>query len=299
MNQPKAYGSFIKRGENTFRTSAYIQFGESEQSIGACLLLNPGSANFDKSSELYSSLQTLGYSDGKINTDPTMRQLIKLLERIYGTNNPLNGRFHIYNLFTLQNTASSHAIDQFEDLVNRGEYDLKESLVDLKELQSHPWILLGWSVERNSKWRNIELTKDLWRNLITESQVPTFGKKHKNRDDYYHPSPLISTHQPKILAELIMIYEQELSDSNLGIVLNSEKNKPSILRYTLLKWNKKYGIDAIFIVRDNWNNMQSLFTPGRCQDLFWFHTDLANDKSISEWNDFGNESFDDLEPIAF
>ncbi|GED28736.1 hypothetical protein BAG01nite_48380 [Brevibacillus agri] len=70
-------------------------------------------------------------------------------------------------------------------------------------------------------------------------------------------------------------------------------------RYTLLKWNGEYGADAIFIVRDNWKAKQSLFTPGRCEDLFWFHADLANDPSVSSWEDFGEESFDDLEPIAF
>ena len=78
MNQPKAYGSFVKRGDHIFRTSAYIQWGESEKSIGSCLLLNPGSANFDKiNSKLTTSLHTLGYADGEINTDPTMIQLIE------------------------------------------------------------------------------------------------------------------------------------------------------------------------------------------------------------------------------
>jgi hypothetical protein len=48
MNQPKAYGSFIKCGENTFRTSAYIQWGCSDKSIGSSLLLNPDSADFNK-----------------------------------------------------------------------------------------------------------------------------------------------------------------------------------------------------------------------------------------------------------
>lgn len=78
-----------------------------------------------------------------------------------------------------------------------------------------------------------------------------------------------------------------------------DENQETQKRYTLLKWNGKYGSDAIFIVRDNWRARQSLFTPGRCEDLFWFHADLANDKAVSTREEFGEESFDDLEPIAF
>jgi hypothetical protein len=225
MNPPKAYGTFEKRGDNTFRTSAFIKWGESEKSIGACLLLNPGSANFDMNSALYNSLQTLGHAKGEIHTDPTMRQLIQLLEGIYGADHPLNGHFHIYNLFTLQNTASSHAIDQFENLANHGEYDISESLVILKELQSHPWILLGWSVEQNSRWKNLELTKDLWRRQICESKVPTFGKKHINRDDYYHPCPLIPTQRPTTLTELITLYKQKFKKQRFPV----NATKPNLL----------------------------------------------------------------------
>jgi hypothetical protein len=70
-------------------------------------------------------------------------------------------------------------------------------------------------------------------------------------------------------------------------------------RYTLLKWNGQYSSEAKFVVRDNQKNTQSLFTPGKCHDLFWFHSDLASDKAVSTWEEFGEESFDDLEPIAF
>ena len=70
-------------------------------------------------------------------------------------------------------------------------------------------------------------------------------------------------------------------------------------RYTLLKWNGEYGDEAKFIVRDNATKKQSLFTPGECHNLFWFHSDLANDFAVSHWQGFGNETFSDLEEIAF
>jgi hypothetical protein len=59
------------------------------------------------------------------------------------------------------------------------------------------------------------------------------------------------------------------------IIENHEQNKPIKPRYTLLKWNHEYSEEAKFIVQDNRTGMQSLFSPGKCNDLFWFHSDLA------------------------
>lgn len=287
MNKPKAYGTFVKKGENIYRTSAYIQWGYSEKSIGACLLLNPGSATFD--SELLYSLDTLGSASGWIKTeDPTMEQLASFIEKIHKKNQLISGRLNIYNLFNLQNTKSENAIDAFEELVSSGEYDINESLVTLNELGKHPWILLGWGVKREKRWKNLQHIKGMWRELIEESKIPTFGKKHAKKNDYYHPCPLIRTKRPLMVEELVSLYNHKFN----GI---QEDQK----RFTLLKWNGEYGAEARFIVRDNFTRRQSLFTPGRCEDLFWFHSDLANDDVVSDWNDFGNESFDDLEPIAF
>ncbi|QRG66001.1 hypothetical protein [Brevibacillus choshinensis] len=83
------------------------------------------------------------------------------------------------------------------------------------------------------------------------------------------------------------------------MIKNKVESQEIKKRYTLLKWNGEYGDEAIFIVRDNLRARQSLFTPGRCEDLFWFHADLANDIAVSTWEEFCEESFDELEPIAF
>lgn len=212
MNQPKAYGTFTKSGVHTYRTSAYIQWGESEESIGACLLLNPGSADFNKiNPDLKETLNTSFKAEGNIKPDPTMEQLILLIEGIYGKKTPIAGRLHIYNLFNIQNAKSIHAIDQFEALINAGEYDITESLVTLNELQKHPWLLTGWGVERKAKWRNLEQAKKIWLNLISESNVPTFGKKHKDSNNYYHPCPLIPTRRPDMLNDLLTIYQEKFS----------------------------------------------------------------------------------------
>ncbi|GAA1368389.1 hypothetical protein [Peribacillus frigoritolerans] len=208
MMEPKAFGSFVKRGENIYRTSTFIQWGDSEESIGACLLQNPGSATLDK--ELTQLLNAVGSASGWIKAeDPTMKQLVSVIEGIYGKNKPISGRLHIYNIFNLQNTKSEDAIDHFENLVHSGEYDITKPLVNINEFKLHPWILLGWGVKQEKKWKNFQLIKEKWLKLIKETNVPSFGKKHEKKNEYYHPCPLISSHRPMMAQELINIYKQQ------------------------------------------------------------------------------------------
>lgn len=213
-----------------------------------------------------------------------MEQLISFIEKIYEKNQLISGRLHIYNLFNLQNAKSENAIYTFEELVSSGEYDINESLVTLNELCNHPWILLGWGVKREKRWKNPQRIKGKWSRLIEESMVPTFGKKHEKNNDYYHPCPLIPTKRPLMIEELISKYKHKF-----------KKNQECQKRYSLLKWNGEFGTEERFIVRDNLTSRQSLFIPGRCANLFWFHSDLASDQVVSNWCDFRNESFDDLE----
>jgi hypothetical protein len=72
-----------------------------------------------------------------------------------------------------------------------------------------------------------------------------------------------------------------------------------MMSYTFLKWNSKYGGDAKFVVRDNDSGKQAMFTPGRTQDLVWTRTNLDSAPEMKDWDDFGDETVDDLEPIAF
>jgi hypothetical protein len=68
--------------------------------------------------------------------------------------------------------------------------------------------------------------------------------------------------------------------------------------YTLLKWNGQYGRDAKFVVRDNSTGKQSLFTPGALRDVVWSSVDLANTLEMKKWQDFGDETVDNLEDVA-
>lgn len=176
MNKPTAYGSFKKARGNIYRTSAYIQWGDSDNSLGACLLLNPGSATLVKS--IYETLDKEGIATGPIQTiDPTMKQLVSLIEIIYQSDHILSGRCHIYNLFNIQNPSSINAINHFEELVDSGQYNIIESIATTKELQRHPWILFGWGVMQDQNRTHLLEAKNKWLKQIHEAGIPTFGKK--------------------------------------------------------------------------------------------------------------------------
>jgi len=214
MGKFLAYGRFLKRGEHIYRTSAHLQWGNSTKSLGCCVLLNPGSASLLKTSpELYSRLLADGEVHGQVIPDPTMNQLATLLKRIYGQS--IEGQFKIYNLFWLQNTDDQDAIEQFVELVIRGDFQFDESLVEFAELKQHPWILLGWGVKKHKRhWHPFIQIKEQWVSLIQASGVPCFGKeppKQKSGYYYYHPCPQIPTQRPQIINDLVEIYNRDVS----------------------------------------------------------------------------------------
>ena len=71
------------------------------------------------------------------------------------------------------------------------------------------------------------------------------------------------------------------------------------MSYTFLRWNGQYSSDARFLVRDNDSGKQSMFTPGRTQDLVWTSTDLEKTPEVGKWETFEDETVDDLEEVAF
>lgn len=69
--------------------------------------------------------------------------------------------------------------------------------------------------------------------------------------------------------------------------------------YTFLRWNGKYGSVAQFVVKDNENGKQSVFSPSRPSDVAWSDKDLANSDDYKDWDTFGNEKVDDLNKVIF
>lgn len=213
MGKFLSYGMFLKRGEHIYRTSAHLQWGDSTKSLGSCVLLNPGSATLEKvAPEVFSRLLVDGKAHGQVIPDPTMNQLAALLKRIYGQS--IEGQFKIYNLFWLQNTDDQDAIEQFMELVTRGDYNYDESLIELAELRQHPWVLLGWGVKKHKRdWHPLVQLKEQWVSLIQTSGVLCFGKAHPKQKSgyyYYHPCPQIPTQRPQIINDLEEIYNRDI-----------------------------------------------------------------------------------------
>lgn len=206
MMMPTVYATFNKRDGIVFREETYIQWGNSAESIGTTLLLNPGSAAL--SSEDERILRRTGTVTGKIHRiDPTMTQLIRLIEKIY-EGRELNGRFYINNLFKLQNARSNDSIAEFEKHVSDLKYTVEEGIASEDELGKHPWILLGWGINSNNSRVHLKRAKKEWLQAIERSGVPTFGKKHPRNVDYYHPCPRLETDKLSLIDELVELHKK-------------------------------------------------------------------------------------------
>ncbi len=182
MENVKAIATFQLIGEEVYRTNTYIQFGTSRKSLGAVVMLNPGSANLQ--GEARKRLIMNGSHTDETALDNTMRQLVQFMK---ATQPKLEGRLHIYNLFYVKNSVGVEAIELFELLKATRKYPTI-TLPSLFEMSQHPWILIGWGVEKRSRWRYFEGEKREWLHLIQESGIPSFGIQSEN-NEYYHPCP--------------------------------------------------------------------------------------------------------------
>lgn len=210
MNQPSAFATFKTKGEYVYRTSAYIQWGTSTESLGSCLLLNPGSSTLFR--ERPAPHHTVM---GQTTLDPTMHQLIKLTEAIYSTRaeqGKLEGRLHIYNLFSLQNPVAKDAISLFEALLLAGHTALDEHITRSHELVKHPWIMLGWGCLAKSS-RPLTSLKEMWLREIAAAGVPAFGKQCATGKNYYHPCPQLHAMRELILRDLVALHDQALQST--------------------------------------------------------------------------------------
>jgi hypothetical protein len=182
LENVKAIATYQLIGEEVYRTNTYIQFGSSRKSLGAVVMLNPGSA--DLQGEARKKLIMNGSHTDETTLDNTMKQLIQFMKATHPT---LEGRLHIYNLFYVRNTVGVEAIELFELLKTTGKYPTI-TLPSLLEMMHHPWILIGWGIEKRSRWKFYEEEKKEWLHLINDSDIPSFGIQSEN-NEYYHPCP--------------------------------------------------------------------------------------------------------------
>lgn len=204
-NQVKAYGTFVKKGNNLFRKEAYIQFGNSQNTLGTIIMLNPGRAVL-KETKIEDNMEI----HGELRIDPTMDSIIKLVNKFYAEEKEIQGRVKLYNLFPLQNARSNDAISMFEKLWNEKEPLVTEfpktQEILLNELKSSSWVLVGWGCGRSSE--NLNAIKERWLSLIAQSKTPLLGKEGNTYLKYHHPRPHLQSQQINYRNELKMQYDQ-------------------------------------------------------------------------------------------
>ena len=207
MSNVKAYGQFEERNGYTFRPKAYLQWGSSKESLGAFLLLNPGNAK--PLEKIVLREREVYYGEAKV--DQSMQRMQKLVERIYG-GKELDGRVHIYNLFSLRNTINKEAIGTFEKLISMGEISIVDDYPSLEELKKHPWICKCWGINSTANRNHLKERKVKWNELIVNALTPTFGKLHSNKVDYFHIRPHLLKDQELLQDELLGLYHKEVAD---------------------------------------------------------------------------------------
>ena len=133
-----------------------MQFGQSDAIIGACILCNPGSSSlkakvFEVKLEANEACEFIKH---EVTRDDTMQQLEQILTQMYGE--ALQGRFMIYNLFTLRNADMQQAANLLADGRNTQELIIKDFNDFKAHVQAIPWLLIGWGCESNKKLNNIK-----------------------------------------------------------------------------------------------------------------------------------------------
>lgn len=202
----KAYGTFTKIGDYIYRTDTYLQFGETKDLIGACVLCNPGSAKaFEDSIEKrllsFQGPGNLVINDVRLKEDATMNQIKNILEGIFSVD--VKGTFRIYNLFTLKEPKMNIAI-KLKKSNELNEEMLYKDFEDFNKLQldDEKILLRAWGVDDAKILR--DLKRD-WDRLISNTKAKKLGK-FKEESQYYHPLPRLQDHKIAFVEYIIDQY---------------------------------------------------------------------------------------------
>jgi hypothetical protein len=215
--EPKAYGTFKRRGPHIFRTEARLQWGESNKPLGIIIMLNPGSSmiadyptwdwfeNIDEDTDI---------NNEELELDDTMDAVAAILEE---THPRLDGYLEIRNLFNLrtEQSSASIAIQVYKDILNEELYDeVLHSGFD--DLDKFPWVWIGWTVETAAilKKRRLYVLKRIPKEMhrFAICKQPPSGIPHPEFYSY-HPYPIIrqrvEDYQEAMIEQMRNYWEKE------------------------------------------------------------------------------------------
>lgn len=151
---PKAIGTFRRRGPYIFRTEARLQWGNSNDPLGLIIMLNPGSSRLEDPHRWAKYLNGLidpDVFDEELYLDPTMQVVRRIMEKSHPC---LMGTLEIKNLFNLRvDPAKAKPSIEKYNIVRKEEIynDLLHSEFREDEVKKFPWIWLGWTIEKNER----------------------------------------------------------------------------------------------------------------------------------------------------
>lgn len=190
----QAYAHFIERDGLEFRTEADLRYGtEAKHLLGSVLMINPGSSRYWKGD---------GNGLSRATTDLTFRIIISLVEKAYkkaGKAVEPNSYIKILNLFDLRESNLNLAMEQFNILKAKKEFNhLLFASLKKMDIES-PWIWIGWGSEK----RHPDLRQQM---IKLVEQIPSdkiIGCKILGEEvGYYHPKYIqLNKKLPSILIQ--------------------------------------------------------------------------------------------------
>lgn len=280
------------------RQDTSIQFGDSTRVLGFVIMTNPGSFSIKENRDWFNFLKgdtTYNIFEGYDKPDLTMQNIIKLIRDTYLRKGVKpNGLVRILNISTVVESRKEFVEEKhqraMEAIMNGSQYNhniLMDPLVNnelefVKACHNVDFIVMGFADQVFVK--QVRKLINWLDNPVLRDKV-IFAKDDKGR--LSHPRRWRT--EPYLMEKAI---------NRLAEVIKIESEVPTTFRgYTLLKWNEEYGSEAKFIVRDNKSGKQSIFIPGREQDVVWLSLDLANLAELVDWTEFGNEFVESLEDV--
>lgn len=77
---------------------------------------------------------------------------------------------------------------------------------------------------------------------------------------------------------------------NTRLYLDLNKANPD-KRYTIMRWNEKYGDNAVFVLRDNQKQLYTVYTPKYPGKVGWTKERIYQKVPYKNWDDFNGETF--------
>lgn len=203
MREFQAFGTYYRSNGQLCRKAAYLQFGHSNKSIGSTIMLNPGKADFKDDIHVLDDREV----SGEIVPDKTMLRLAEILQQAGKI--PLDGRFHIYNLFSLQNTSSKDAVKQKSWLIEASFKNIE--IMKQFHLERHPWVLIAWGTENGLALQKL---KEQWLEAIQDTSIKMFGLRAEGKHKFYHPYPIAQSDKERYFIKII---QQLKNNYNISI----------------------------------------------------------------------------------